>query len=191
MSWILKKSNSCEENYMPRSTACKKPCSFNISRSNIIADNNIAHKTQLLKQKRISPKPRRESRRTIDYAKLNDSLDLTQSPACKRKRREKPRPKPARPSTTREAAHEMAMRKKLSTIACDSSNTVMPTNINGTEKESELADLEKIMDSFESKERIIGTIVKCDTDSLHGISDSPPRITLGCINAIPMAKDNP
>ena len=34
------------------------------------------------------------------------------------------------------------------------------------------------------------TIVKCNTDSLHGISDSPPRITLGCTNAIPMANDS-
>ena len=44
----------------------------------------------------------------------------------------------------------------------------------------ELADLEKIMDSFENEEeeKIIGTIVKIDNEGLHGISDSPPRITL-------------
>ena len=80
--------------------------------------------------------------------------------------------------------------KNWQQLLVDSSNTVTPTNINGTEKESELADLEKIMDSFESEERIIGTIVKCNTDSLNGISDSPPRITLGYINAVPMANDN-
>ena len=70
------------------------------------------------------------------------------------------------------------------------SNPVTPININATEKESELADLEKIMDSFESEERVIGTIVKCDTDSLHGISDSPPRIMLGYMNTIPVANEN-
>ena len=44
----------------------------------------------------------------------------------------------------------------------------------------ELADLEKIMDSFgnEDEEKIIGTIVKIDSEGLHGISDSPLRITL-------------
>ena len=84
----------------------------------------------------------------------------------------------------------MAMHKKLATSTCDLSDSVMPTNINGTEKESELADLEKIMDSLESKERVIGTIVKCDTDSLRGISDSPPRITLGYMNTVPMTNKN-
>ena len=34
------------------------------------------------------------------------------------------------------------------------------------------------MDSFESDEWIIGTIIKCDDDIVHGLSDSPPRITL-------------
>ena len=36
------------------------------------------------------------------------------------------------------------------------------------------------MDSFknEEEEKIIGTIVKIDNEGLHGISDSPPRITL-------------
>ena len=74
--------------------------------------------------------------------------------------------------------------------ACDSSNFVMPVNANVTEKESELADLEKIMDSFETEERVIGTIVKCDTDGLHGVSDSLPRITLGNMNTMPMMDEN-
>ena len=36
------------------------------------------------------------------------------------------------------------------------------------------------MDSFENEEegKIIGTIVKLDSDSLQGVSDSPPRVTL-------------
>ena len=43
----------------------------------------------------------------------------------------------------------------------------------------ELADLEKIINSFDAKdEKIIGTIVKLDCDGSQGISDSPPRITL-------------
>ena len=84
----------------------------------------------------------------------------------------------------------MAMCKKLATSTCDSSDSVAPTNINGTEKESELADLEKIMNSFESKERVIGMIVKCDMDSLRGISDSPPRIMLGYMNTVPMTNKN-
>ena len=45
-------------------------------------------------------------------------------------------------------------------------------------REGELADLEKIMDSFDAEEKIIGTIVKVDGDRLQGLSDSPPRITL-------------
>ena len=47
------------------------------------------------------------------------------------------------------------------------------------DKETELADLEKIMDSFDAEdEKIIGTIVKLDCDGSQGISDSPPQITL-------------
>ena len=43
----------------------KKPCSSNISRSNIIADNDRAHNTRLSNQKRISPKPLHELRQLI------------------------------------------------------------------------------------------------------------------------------
>ena len=74
----------------------------------------------------------------------------------------------------------MSMHKKLTSNACDSANFVTPVtpeNANVTDTESDLADLEKIMDSFETEERVIGTIVKCNTDGLHGVSDSPPRIT--------------
>ena len=78
----------------------------------------------------------------------------------------------------------MAMHKKQVTNVCESSKCVTPANINETVKESELADLEKIMDSFESEERVIGTIIKCDTDNLHGVSDSPPRITLGNMTVV-------
>ena len=47
------------------------------------------------------------------------------------------------------------------------------------DNETELADLEKIMDSFDAEdEKIIGMIVKLDCDGSQGISDSPPRITL-------------
>ena len=87
----------------------------------------------------------------------------------------------------------MSMHKKLTMNACDSSNFVTPVtpeNANVTDKESELADLEKIMDSFETKERVIGTIVKCDMDGLQGVSDSPPRITLGNTNTVPMLEEN-
>ena len=80
--------------------------------------------------------------------------------------------------------------KKLVTNACDLSKCVTPENINETAKESELADLEKIMDSFESEDRVIGTIVKCNTDSLYEVSDSRPRITLGNMNAVPVVNDN-
>ena len=41
------------------------------------------------------------------------------------------------------------------------------------DKETELADLEKIMDSFDAEdEKIIGMIVKLDCDGSQGISDS-------------------
>ena len=54
-----------------------------------------------------------------------------------------------------------------------------PNSPEPVDKETELADLEKIMDSFDAEEeKIIGMIVKLDDDGLPGISDSPPRITL-------------
>ena len=56
-------------------------------------------------------------------------------------------------------------------------SSVTPEN---DDKDTELVDLEKIMDSFknEEEEKIIGTIVKIDNEGLHGISNSPLRITL-------------
>ena len=56
--------------------------------------------------------------------------------------------------------------------------TVSPVTPATADKDGELADLEKIMDSFDMDERVIGTIVKLDDGGLQGISDSPPRITL-------------
>ena len=55
-----------------------------------------------------------------------------------------------------------------------------PVTTENVGKDTELTDPGKIMDSFknEDEEKIIGTIVKIDSEGLHGISDSPPRITL-------------
>ena len=167
-------------------TLAKKPNSSNISSSNIIANTDRPHNTTTTNQKRISPKPLWESRHNINYAKLNDGLEPTRSPSPKCKKREKLRPKTTGPSATHEAAHAMAMHKKLSSrTTISSTRSVTPTNAsaNVLEKENELADLEKIMDSFENEERVIGTIIKYDNDNLHGLSDSPPRITLGNISA--------
>ena len=57
--------------------------------------------------------------------------------------------------------------------------TSSPESLEPVDKETELTDLEKMMDSFDAKdEKIIGMIVKLDCDGSQGISDSPPRITL-------------
>ena len=63
-----------------------------------------------------------------------------------------------------------------------------PETPEASNKETELADLEKIMDSFDAEEeKIIGMIVKLDCDGSKGISDSPPRITLN-EDIIPLRK---
>ena len=98
---------------------------------------------------------------------LNDGLEPNRSPSPKRKRRQKIRPKANGPSATRTSAHAQSMINKQR-----NSNPETPEQLN---KETELADLEKIMDSFDAEEeKIIGTIVKLDCDSSQGILDSPP-----------------
>ena len=94
------------------------------------------------------------------------------SPSPKHKRCQKIRPQLSGPSVTRASAHAQSMTKKQRNTC-----SVTPENV---DKDMELADLEKIMDSFENEEeeKIIGTIVKIDNEGLPGISDSLPRITL-------------
>ena len=119
----------------------------------------------------MSLKPLCESRRVINYTMLNDGLEPDRSPSPKRKCRQKIRPKANGPSATCTSAHAQSMINKQRT-----SSPEFPEPV---DKETELADFEKIMDSFDDEdEKIIGTIVKLDGDSSQGISDSPPRITL-------------
>ena len=102
------------------------------------------------------------------------------SPSAKRKCRKKIRPKPAGPSVTRAAAHAHSMIKKHAT---DPVTPVTPVSASVSDREGELTDLEKIMDSFDSEPNVIGTIIKCDIEGSHGVSDSPQRITLGTSDA--------
>ena len=119
----------------------------------------------------MSSKPLHESRRIINYAMLNDRLEPDRSPSPKRKHRQKTRPKADGPSATRTSAHAQTMINKQRNNS--------PETPEVSNKETELADLEKIMDSFNAEEeKIIGMIVKLDCDGSQGISDSPPRITL-------------
>ena len=101
---------------------------------------------------------------------LNDGINPDRSPFHKLKHRQKIRPQASGPSGTHASAYAQSVTKKRR-------NTVTPENV---DKDTELADLEKIMDSFENEdeEKIIGTIVKIDSEGLHGISNSPPKITL-------------
>ena len=111
---------------------------------------------------------------------LNDGLEPDRSPSPKRKRRQKIQPKANGPSATRTSAHAQSMVNKQR-----NSSPETPEVLN---EETELADLEKMMDSFDAEEeKIIGTIVKLDCDGSKGISDSPPRITLN-EDAIPVHK---
>ena len=112
----------------------------NISSSNIMPNSGRTHNTRPTNQKRLSPKPLRESRCNINYAKLNDGLEPSRSPSPKRSRREKPRPKPTGPSVMCEAAHAMSMNKKHRS---ETLKSVTPGNVCEIEKENELADLEK------------------------------------------------
>ena len=99
---------------------------------------------------------------------LNDGLEPDRSPSPKRKRCQKIRPKVNGLSATRTSAHAQSMINKQR-----NSNPETPEQLN---KEKELADLKKIMDSFDAEEeKIIGTIVKLDCDGSQGISDSPPE----------------
>ena len=102
---------------------------------------------------------------------LNDRLEPDRSPSPKRKCRQKICPKANGPSATRTSAHAQSMINKWRTSSPESPEPL--------DKETELVDLKKIMDSFNAEdEKIIGTIVNLDGDGSQGILDSPPRITL-------------
>ena len=80
---------------------------------------------------------------------LNDGLEPDRSPSRKRKCHQKIRPKANGPSATRTSAHAQSMINKQRTSSPES-----PVLL---DKETELADLEKIMDSFNAEnEKIIG-----------------------------------
>ena len=150
----------------------------NICSSNIIGDQTHVHNTRPTNNqpvKRTSLKPLCESYRIINYAMLNDGLEPDMSPSPKRKHRQKIRPKVDGPSATRMSAQVQSMINKQRNNSPESdSETPEASN-----KETELVDLKKIMDSFDAEEeKIIGTIVKLDCDGSQGISNSPPRITL-------------
>ena len=101
---------------------------------------------------------------------LNDGLDPDRSPSPKRKHCQSVRPKASGLSVTHASAHAHSMTKK------HGDKHVTPAI---EDKETELVDLEKIMDSFDAEEeKIIGTIVKVDDEGLHDISNSLPWIML-------------
>ena len=54
----------------------------------------------------------RESRKRINYALLNDGLDVESPPSPKKRQKEKIRPHASGPSSTRASAHERSMSKK-------------------------------------------------------------------------------
>ena len=141
-------------------------CSSNISSSNIIANQNCAHNTRPTNNKRTSSKSLCESRQVINYAMLNDGLDPECSPP-KKKCRQKIRLNATGPSVTRAGAHAHSMNKKLATVT--------PVTPVVPERDGELADLEKIMESFDTDAKVIGTIVELDEGGLQGVSDSPPK----------------
>ena len=119
----------------------------NICSSNIIAEKTRVHNTRLTNNqpsKRTSMKPLHESRQIINYAMLNDGLEPDRSPSLKRKCHQKIRPKADGPSATRTSTQAQCMINKQRNSS--------PETPEPLDKETKLADLEKIMDSFDAED---------------------------------------